>query len=41
MKKLSGKLLAGAIISFALVIQSMASEKITVFAAASLTNALN
>lgn len=41
MKKLSGKLLAGAIISFALVSQSMASEKITVFAAASLTNALN
>ncbi|MGK5721883.1 molybdate ABC transporter substrate-binding protein, partial [Proteus mirabilis] len=41
MKKLSGKLLAGAIISFAFVSQSMASEKITVFAAASLTNALN
>ncbi|OAT24254.1 molybdate ABC transporter substrate-binding protein [Proteus myxofaciens] len=41
MKKLSGKLLAGAVISFALVSQSVASEKITVFAAASLTNALN
>lgn len=41
MKKLSGKLLAGAVISFALVSQSVASEKITVFAAASLTNALS
>ena len=41
MKKLSGKLLAGAVISFALVSQSFASEKVTVFAAASLTNALN
>lgn len=41
MKKLSGKLLAGAVITFALASQSFASEKITVFAAASLTNALN
>ncbi|WP_193016837.1 molybdate ABC transporter substrate-binding protein [Proteus sp. FME41] len=41
MKKLSGKLLVGAVISFALVSQSFASEKVTVFAAASLTNALN
>ncbi|EEG84044.1 molybdate ABC transporter, periplasmic molybdate-binding protein [Proteus penneri ATCC 35198] len=40
-EKLSGKLLAGAVISFALVSQSFASEKVTVFAAASLTNALN
>ncbi|TDB49057.1 molybdate ABC transporter substrate-binding protein [Photorhabdus khanii] len=41
MKKSFAKLLAGVIVSFTLTWQAWATEKVTVFAAASLTNALD
>ncbi|MEK9497376.1 molybdate ABC transporter substrate-binding protein [Photorhabdus sp. P32] len=41
MKKSFGKLLVGVVVSFALTWQAWATEKVTLFAAASLTNALD
>ncbi|EAB6539977.1 molybdate ABC transporter substrate-binding protein, partial [Salmonella enterica subsp. enterica] len=41
MKKQFSKLLAGVVISAAVMSQAWAAEKVTVFAAASLTNAVD